>query len=64
MIFTKESDSKYMFSKDECYNVGYEETMREKIGEELCPATRFDIVDKKLVDVKINSIVIREQIRY
>ena len=61
-IFTHEKNYVHSwFTNTRRYNEGFELVMREKLGEKLCPNTNFLISEKKLVDIKINDIVIKER---
>ena len=61
-IFTHEKNYVHSwFTNTRRYNEGFELVMKEKLGKNLCGGTNFLISEKKLVDIKINDIVIKER---
>jgi hypothetical protein len=61
-IFTHEKDYVHSWiGTTKRYSEGFEAVMKQRLGKQLCPATSFLISEKKLVDIKINDIVIKER---
>jgi hypothetical protein len=61
-IFTHEKNYVHSwFTSTKRYNEGFEAVMKQKLGNKLCPDTSFLISEKKLVDIKINDIVIKDR---
>ena len=61
MIFTHDKESVYFWSFAQKFSEAFEEVMNQKLGEELCPPSRFTVSERNLVDIKINDIMIKEK---